>query len=416
MISRGVTTDNYTNNTRVRTNTGTEMAMSVADMDGVQECVYHLDRWRCDVQAVCNQLRGRLIPNKFIKMIGKIVCTCHAAGQNDDGDFAVSIRQLTSWYNSEVFDKTGHGLVSIEHILQRMLIGLTMASTSRKRFLVIVKNVLTNDLSIFKTKDALKKGDNRQKYLYDEEFSLPMTTTYLGNFIGKDGSYLKPLCQKYNCEIHFSSIDRYRRVTAKSVDITVKAQSVSNLNDVKEDLLQRMKTVVLKRTRHLEKVTAYNDIKQERMKKRQAARQKRIDQYGLRYIKGSYNFWKAADEMKENYRVTYSIKQKHTSMGRKAKSLGVLEEGSRCVYCLMPFAKNATEEGACHFHPGFLLAKENGTSNRRWSCCDIEVENGEQEDQLASHKETGCQYGRHNWRLCKSTKSRKEIKPECIEQ
>ena len=43
--------------------------------------------------------------------------------------------------------------------------------------------------------------------LLEEEFELPIDSTYLGVFMGQDGKHIKPLCREHGVQVHFKAAE-----------------------------------------------------------------------------------------------------------------------------------------------------------------------------------------------------------------
>ena len=365
------------------------------------------------------------MPNKLMNRFGRLLCTCNKTRfQETDQDIfhKCSSSELKSWFNDNVFEKTDHGLVSVETFLGKMLNDLTEEHVSRMRFLVIIKQAMEGDLEILKQKVVIEKADHRQKYPFEDEIEIPLARRFLPYMIGSAGCRIKPVCKKYNCEIRFDSKRQqwgYPFTRNLSTQIPnendktktiIKTKTAAEMKEVKNTLLEMAAEVHLKRRAHAKKVEKYEQYGAELRKRREERRQNLYDARLLgggqssRGGRGSYGFWKAADEVKENNRDKFDVKSKHHGDDKRNKHVNILATGSRCMNCKAAYEKGATEKDACRHHPGYLLKREAGSKEQAWSCCGVL---SRKEDEMSSHQEDGCEIGHHNWRPTKENRNAK---------
>lgn len=92
-------------------------------------------------------------------------------------------------------------------------------------------------------------------------FELPLSSSYIGVFVGSGGKHLKELCSKYGVKVHLGEErrkgrGRYVHLTGDTVKVTVSYESEDNpdVNGFKEEMLIRAKEVSLRREKHLTNV------------------------------------------------------------------------------------------------------------------------------------------------------------------
>ena len=95
----------------------------------------------------------------------------------------------------------------------------------------------------------------------NESFELPLSSSYIGVFVGSKGKHLKELCSKYRVKVHLGEErkkgrGRYVHLTGDTVKVTVSYESEDNpdVTGLKEEMLKRAKEVSHSREKHLANV------------------------------------------------------------------------------------------------------------------------------------------------------------------
>lgn len=94
-------------------------------------------------------------------------------------------------------------------------------------------------------------------------FELPLSSSYIGVFVGSGGKHLKELCSKYKVKVHLGGErrkgrGRYVHLTGDTVKVSISYESNDNpdVNGFKEEMFKRAKEVSLCREKHLANVSS----------------------------------------------------------------------------------------------------------------------------------------------------------------
>lgn len=92
----------------------------------------------------------------------------------------------------------------------------------------------------------------------DESFELPLSSSYIGVFVGSGGKHIKELCSKYRVKVHLGEERGKRRghyvhLSGDTVKVTVsyKSEDSPDVSGFKEEVLKRAKEVSFSREKHL---------------------------------------------------------------------------------------------------------------------------------------------------------------------
>lgn len=90
-----------------------------------------------------------------------------------------------------------------------------------------------------------------------ESLELPLSSVYLGVFLGSKGKHIKPLCSQYGVSMHLGEERQGKRrqfeyISGDTVKVTIscKAGDNADLEGFKEQLLKRANTVNQSRKEH----------------------------------------------------------------------------------------------------------------------------------------------------------------------
>ena len=181
---------------------------------------------------------------------------------------------LKTYFESE-FSKPESLLTNVQSLLMECITREKLStSESRWRLLVLIKNCVENNFSIFNYKTPKAEPTKHlmpQKYKRDMEIQASFPLAYIRFILGANGKHIQELCKKYNCEIRFD-VKRHRAEQYRSIFGTttltssqeacspVKIQLFYNDLDtpanVRDALFHHIATVVETREKHKVKVIA----------------------------------------------------------------------------------------------------------------------------------------------------------------
>ena len=336
----------------------------------MRECTFFFST----LEFLVNRLRGKTIPVKLIRELGKAVCVCSAVDVSRDEEFERELSDVRKWLDAvenQVKDQYSDWYSDeVIQVLKRVCneagdVDKGIEDTMAKiKMLTVLRKLENGDVSCIPSVQNMGKQAN---ITYEEQFELDLKPSYAGLLVGSKGKHLKALSHKYSANVRILT-EQFS--PSSTVVVKVTTQNADSLKPLVDELHLKAKKITAARAKHEQTVHEWYT-------KLAKYRQLRLQLLDVTAIE--------PEEFKEDARAKFE--KKHRSSTAKAKQTPILENG-HCMQCMLPFYKGKNEEGSCQFHSGF-------PKNGQWSCCEVECDD---QDTHKMHTTTGCTYGRHLWR------------------